>query len=361
MTATPLGACAPDIIYSSGTKTDIGIFTLSRAIPAGHTIVISGVWEGSGGTVPNLAISDDSGNTGTAAVSAINGTTRQVVLGYLPVAVALASGAHITLDGDATRGEWAFKAFEWSGLADSPGDQTASNGASTGVAMTAGTTGTLAQASEVVFAAFAVGPGETLSVTSGSGFTLAGTALSGVGAGHHQLGHYYQIVSATTAVTGAGTQNSTGAYAGATMTLKAAAVQTLLPTSDTTTTSWVKEPTGAASFAANNADADDATYNRCSTPDGSHPLVEVLTTPGSTPPTGASVVVRVRARANSFSSATGVLSIIQGATTRASATVTLTSAFAWYELTLTPTEVSNIAGGGGGWAGLKASFNPTAS
>lgn len=361
MVQTPLTmAFATPIVYSSGVNSTSQSKAVSRDIPAGHTLILFGAFEGSGGVMPTVTVTDAAGNTATANAQQINSTTRQVFICALPITTQLNSGQNVTVAISPGRQEWVVNAFECSGLASSPADQTAVNAASSNP-MSGGTTGTTTQAEEIVFGAFATGPGVT--ITGSGSYTLAGAYLSGSGAGHHQVSLGYQVVHATGAYAAALSEGATGAYAGVTLTVKAAAVQTVRPASDDTTTGWAKTPSGAASFAANNNDQDDTTYNRLTTPDGSHPLVEVLGNPGTTPPTGASCVLRVRARVNSASSATGVLSIIQGSTTRASATVTLAvdGQWGWYELTLNSTQVAAIAGGAGGWNGLKASFSPTAS
>lgn len=365
MTAQYLGVVASGV-YGSGTKVDTRTVAVSRAVPSGHTLVVNVVNEASTAAANITDCFDAQGNDGVPFGTSASGTTRSCTGAILDIDTALNNGDLVSVVLDETRGRWVIIVEEWAGLQKTPADKFAANNDSV-VAMTGGATAVTSQADEVVIGCFAVASGKTVTATGGSGYTLGGSGVTAFGSGDHKAQTVYKIVSATGAQNAAATEDSSGAWAGYTITLKSAVTAILRPVSDgtSTTTGDVKQPSGAASYAACVNDQDNATYVRSiSNPDGTLYREFNVATPGAVPTAGSAAQLSFIARANSASAATGVMKLYAGTGPTLIKTFTqsgLSSTFTQYDLTLTSSEVAAITGASPTWNNLKLRWFPQAS
>ena len=142
--------------------------TLTAAIAAGHTLVGGICWEAAAGSVPTISsVVDSRGNTWTTTPddSVVAGTTLAVAIIRARATTALQVGDTITITISAARSKWAIQLDEFDDIdASSPKDVTAHNAPGSSTSMVSGTTATTAQASELLYAAFGLGTGRTITI-----------------------------------------------------------------------------------------------------------------------------------------------------------------------------------------------------
>lgn len=171
--------------------------TFDSPTTSGHLIEVTVVLRQDATGGRTIAVTDSQGNTYSTAVTSGPSTafSRQTIKFY--VANCVGGASHqitVTPSGTVTL---AFLIDEWSGLeTTSPLDKTAT-GSNTGTSVTTGSTGTLAQADELVTCGVGT-PGVAHTLTPGSGWTADPATATGVS-------NEYKVVSATTAVSGVAT------------------------------------------------------------------------------------------------------------------------------------------------------------
>lgn len=206
------------------------VVTLGTGVGTGNMVFAAASARGSGNNLTSAI--DSRGNTWTVDNVNINaGGNNTVGIASAPVGVALQAADTVTLTFIATPGP-SMQAVVWSvsGLAASPLDQIA-DGAAIDTAFfatgTAGTTGVLAQADEIVFSCWVLGAPTPNNRVVGAGYTeLQYLSSSGAASGDRPLWVQYRIVAATTAVSpdGSWTLNDFGGgIVGMTATYKGAA------------------------------------------------------------------------------------------------------------------------------------------
>lgn len=187
-----------------------------NSVAAGSVIVIG--W--SNRTLSNINSSVTVNDSQNGAFTIVGEQTGSTAGGFLYL-VNASAGTHtmtVTYTGDAFQLFWV--AAEYSGVSSTPFDQSATNKLASGATASTGTTGTLAQASELVVAFVAIGN------NNGSIAGDAPTTLRTGTTGAYALGD--DNVNATTAVSRSFTINST-TYSGFIATFKAPSTATSLP------------------------------------------------------------------------------------------------------------------------------------
>ena len=181
-----------------GTSIVSGSLTTSAAIVAGNLVVI-----GVGFYIETPTSVSDGTNTYTAALG-LNAGSRYGSLWYCANVQAVASGATVTISPSGGRGMAAVMA-QVSGVATTtPFDSTGAGGTNptSGVSLLPSvTTGTLSQASEIVFAVASYGQSAGAPVyTESANFTNVGIAANTSG-NEAFIALSYDIVSSTSAIT----------------------------------------------------------------------------------------------------------------------------------------------------------------
>jgi hypothetical protein len=172
--------------------------TTSAAASAGDLVLV--VCHG-GSSNAATSCTDSAGNTYTA-LGTVSVGTRRVTAFWSRIASEIASGGSVTITYSSATGVKFGAIYKVSGTASSPADIDGGTGASgTSSTNPSITTGTLAQANEIVFAwTVVIGDAGSDSFTQAADFTaLTGVTLAGASGGVLRMA--YRIVSATTAVT----------------------------------------------------------------------------------------------------------------------------------------------------------------
>lgn len=199
--------------------------TVATAAAAGTNVVAM-----VGGSVPsgaawNWVVTDSRGNTWTTHVHAYDNTlTQQVAIASCRVTTPLQVGDTITFTNSAgtTTARLLGGAWSISGLLSSAIDKTSSALSSTSNKnLNTGATAALAQTKEIAVVGF-VALSTTQPYTPGSGWSTMPSVVSSVGTNDRTLMPMFQIVSATTALTGTGTLTTSGYHCGAIATFKGA-------------------------------------------------------------------------------------------------------------------------------------------
>lgn len=195
-TAQVLGAIGtPTTLGSNNTGTSAASLTITTtgAIVAGNLVVVAIYVIGTNPTVTSVS---DGTNSYTRANNSLSGTGTGE-LWYKENASAVGSSASLTVNFGGTITTSTIAAAQVSGIASSSSYDSAAAAAATGTSTTpSATTGTLAQAEEIVFGVVTVGSTSTL--TESAGFTNLYSLSNGAAV---KLGLGYDIVAATTAVT----------------------------------------------------------------------------------------------------------------------------------------------------------------
>lgn len=214
---------AATLVQSSGKKRGDGWTASSRTENAasnftvGNTVIVAMQYYGSAADLTSVVIA---GTTATRAIrspAAWSGGETASIIYYAKIANS--GRSDVVINGDTQYKSTLLTIDEWSGLMDSPVDKTSAAGPTTSTSPAAGSSGTLAQADEVVYFNFSQWT-VVSSVTDPSGYTLVYAETgSGVIAGNG----YYRIVSATTAQNPTATLASSDLWTAALATFKAAA------------------------------------------------------------------------------------------------------------------------------------------
>lgn len=199
--------------------------TLTAAVAAGENVVAL-----VGGSVPsgaawNWVVTDTRSNSWTTNVHAYDNTlTQQVAIASCRVTTPMQIGDTITFTNSAatTTARLVGAAYSISGLLASAIDKTSSALSSTSNKnLSTGTTAVLAQTKEIAIAGF-VALSTTQPYTPGASWSTKSTVVSSVGTNDRALMVMFQIVSATTALSGTGTLATSGFHCGAIATFKGA-------------------------------------------------------------------------------------------------------------------------------------------
>lgn len=197
--------------------------TLTAAVSAGHTLIGAVCWEASAGSLPTISsIVDSRSNTWTTTpdISVVAGTTLAVAIIRARVTTALQIGDTITITISATRTRWVWQIDEFDDVnASTPKDVTASSAPGSSASLVSGTTGTTAQAYELLYAAYGYGSGRT--VTIPSGWSGGSQVITSAGSTDRALQTTWKYASATGTQQGTLTLSSASTYGGVIATYKA--------------------------------------------------------------------------------------------------------------------------------------------
>jgi hypothetical protein len=363
MAIIPLGTVGT-AQYASATKSNVLAVTLTRAIPAGHSLAVFVALEAGGGVTSTIGGADARGNTYTAGPHVSDASVRQVLSLVAPVTNALSSGDAITVTASGTRGRWAIVVEEISGLVDSAIDAS-STLTGTGSAMTTGATATLAQADELVFAAYSHGPSLTFTADTASGYAAGGTMVTDpLVSSQHKVSTAYQVVAATTAVNVSATETGSGAgaanWAALVVTLKGA---TTVDTAANAAsgTGWVL--TGASATIALGDGLNTTYLTSGDNPSGTNPLKIDFATPSAPPASGQTATFTLRLWSVGASSASAVVKVYTDTSTlqKTFTTQTLTSTPTDYAFTLSGADVTAITSADADWDTVYCTVAATAT
>jgi hypothetical protein len=198
----------------------------STNIAVGRTLIGAiAIESGSGTNPPGLNITDTHSNAYVVDKQAVNGTTVSITIFSCRVTTQINTNDHITATltgvGVGTRIRWigTVQAFD-DIISGTRVDQTASNLAASAT-LSAGTTPTTTQASELVYAGFGFG---VRAFTPGSGFTGSAQQATTAGTNDRAVNSEWKYVTSTGAQTAAATLATSSTYVGAIVTYKASAV-----------------------------------------------------------------------------------------------------------------------------------------
>lgn len=191
--------------------------TFTKNIPAGAVVVVFGAVNTNTSVT---AAADDKGNTWSAAVTPNPGAP--ICKGYaiwsrLDTAIAAGDQLDITLANSTSK--HAIVAAAWSGLLSSPVDKGPVSAAGSSATASPGSSGTLAQADEVVVAAFATNQlaADTISLP---GWTLVEQEATTSGSNDRRASLYELTVADTAAVAPAASLSSATTWGALLLTLK---------------------------------------------------------------------------------------------------------------------------------------------
>ncbi len=206
--------------------------TFATTPVAGNTIIVV-VWALGGGGSNTWSCADNKGNTYNLAVRKTHTSTNGEIAIFYAENIASSATFTVTCTSSGSMSAGVLSISEWSGLATSSSlDKTTSNSGSSSAPST-GSTGTLAQAAELVIAAwgaFSTFQGGTISVDDGT-YTQMVEEQS-AGSGLYAPGEAdYKIVSATTAQNVSWTWERSNDWLGVIATFKEAAAAAGQPTS----------------------------------------------------------------------------------------------------------------------------------
>jgi hypothetical protein len=194
--------------------------TVTRQVPAGHTLLMGIVWEAAAGSVPTISsIVDTRSNTWTTTRddSTFSGTTVACAIVRARVTTTLLPGDTVTVTVSVARSRWAAQIDDFDDLAASPLDAHTHN-SGTATSLSTGTTGATVAQAELVFAVFGFPSARGPSIPAGWG---GGTDLeTTAGTTDRAVQTTWLYVSSTGTQTGTLTLASSSAYAAAIATYK---------------------------------------------------------------------------------------------------------------------------------------------
>jgi hypothetical protein len=266
----PLGI-AGALRYASTTGQATRTVNTTRAVPAGHTLVVCGALDGATPAPSVMSTTDAKSNTYRPCdVNAMNANTRQVFALEGDIASALALGDSVVVaskDGSAAplnRKKWMIQLAEFAGLIADPLDfEVPGSGGGTNMALGGGA-GSTPSGSQggVAIAVFSIGGNNTFDMHLDSSWTVGGTEDTASGVTDtttpHKMAWAYKIIpsGAPAAITVTGYQSTTAAWAGKLFFLKGAVTQSVRMTAFAGT-GWTR--VGGSTVAGVLSDSDDAT------------------------------------------------------------------------------------------------------
>lgn len=214
MTHTTVGT---GTVNSSSTSLAV---TINRPVAVGSTLLMGLCWEAGAGSTPAISsVVDSAGNTWTTTpdVSVTSGTTVSIAVLRAQITSALIPGNTVTVTIGSGRSRWAAQIDCFDDLALLPLDKTATN-ATSGSALSTGTTATTTAQAELVYAVYGFAQGRT--VTGPEGLGMGPKVETSAGSSDRALQTSWFYVSSTGTQSGSVSIDSSGVYAGAIATYK---------------------------------------------------------------------------------------------------------------------------------------------
>jgi hypothetical protein len=319
---------------------------LTAGCAVGQAIVVVVAAHAAAGEDNNFAATDSKGNTWAEALHVLQTGNVQMSILWCKPTTALVSGDTIGLThGGTSTGSVTATAEVFDDIQTLDVTQSSSSGSATTVST--GTTATGAQASQLVIGGFGwkVIAGTTdKTFTAGSGYTNSTVRQSSVSStSYRNVTAEWAYTSSVATRSGSGTVLASS-YAGAAVVFNTSTpAQDAAPAADVTTTGWTTTPSGAVYSVIDETTPSDADY-ATSPSNPSSSVLEVKFAPLGVPSSLTGHVLRVRLRANNFTTATARVDLYQGATLIANlaSAQTLTSSFVTYSYSLTSGQAGAI-------------------
>jgi hypothetical protein len=331
---------------SASTLANSWSIPLTAGCAVGQAIVVVVSAHASAGEDNNFAATDSKGNTWSEAVHVLQTGNVQMSILWCKPTTALVSGDTIGLThGGTSTGSVTATADVFDDIQTLDVTQSSSSGSATTVST--GTTATGAQASQLVIGGFGwkviAGTNDT-SFTPGSGYTNSTVRQSSVSGGtYRNVVLEWAYTSSVATRSGSGTVVASS-YAGAAVVFNTSTpAQDAAPATDITTTGWTTTPSGTVASVIDETTPSDTDY-ATSPSNPSSSVLEVKFAPLGVPSSLTGHVLRVRMRANNFTTNTVRVDLYQGATLIANlaAAQVLTTSFVTYSFSLTSGQAGAI-------------------